>query len=222
MSIYKHKVFFYINLILKILISIFGIFQTRIFNNPLSLYSISVIAGAILWFSIIFCERKNEYQKFRNYYIINFIAEFILTLIFCHQTIFGPKYVQNLYISGRDFMGNVWVLFFFIFSMITSITGIIYFFLKRTKYKLISKSLEKLKEILSVSDRIKLKRLQKILNLDDNSFNEKIIEWAKTFGFKIDGEFLITQKESISDFIEELDKKFIEWEKTEKDKTGKF
>jgi len=110
-------------------------------------------------------------------------------------------------------------------ALIASTMGLIYFFLKRaeiqvTKPKL--DSLEKLRDILNVSNKIKLKRVQNVLNLDDKSFDGKIIEWAKEFGFRIDGEYLLVNKESISEFIEALDEKFIEWEEIEKDKIDKL
>ena len=110
-------------------------------------------------------------------------------------------------------------------SIIGSFMGLKYFFSKRAEIQGVKPSpdtLQKLRDILNVSNRIKLERVQNVLNLDDKVFDEKIIEWAKEFGFRIDGEYLIVNKESIAEFIDALDEKFIEWEKSEKDKADKL
>ena len=99
-----------------------------------------------------------------------------------------------------------------------------YFSLKRAELqgKISAENIEKLRDILNISNRIKLERVQNILNLDDKSFNKKIIEWANEFGFRIDGEYLIVNEETVSDFIDRLDEQFAEWEEKEKEKTDKI
>ena len=73
-----------------------------------------------------------------------------------------------------------------------------------------------------IMNKINLKRVQNILNLNDKVFDEKIIDWAKEFGFRIDGEYLITSADSVEGFINALEKQFQEWEKMEKDKSSKI
>lgn len=88
--------------------------------------------------------------------------------------------------------------------------------------KLEKESLEKIKKIIKVSTRIKLDMLIDALKMDTQTFNEKIFEWAEKFGFTIDGDYLITNIDTVSDFIDELDKQFAIWEKSEREKIKKI
>jgi len=72
---------------------------------------------------------------------------------------------------------------------------------------------EKIKEMMEVSTRINLDRMQNVLNLDKKTFDNKIFEWARDFNFTIDGDNLIINKATVSDFIDALDKQFASWEK---------
>lgn len=47
----------------------------------------------------------------------------------------------------------------------------------------------------------------------NHSFLKKIFDWADSFGFRIDGDYLIIKQDTVSDFIEALDKEFLLWEK---------
>jgi hypothetical protein len=64
---------------------------------------------------------------------------------------------------------------------------------------------KKLKTMLKVSSRLKLKMMRTALELEKESFNDKIFEWAKKFEFKIDGDYMITNKETISAFLNHLE-----------------
>ncbi|MFX1456354.1 MAG: hypothetical protein ACFFDB_13350 [Promethearchaeota archaeon] len=64
---------------------------------------------------------------------------------------------------------------------------------------------EKIKIMLQVSDRLRLEALKNILELDKESFNEKIYEWAKEFNFTIDGDYIIINKETIPAFLGHLE-----------------
>lgn len=75
-----------------------------------------------------------------------------------------------------------------------------------------TKTIEKIKTMLEVSTRISLNRMQIALKMDDLSFNNKIFDWAKKFGFTIDGDYLIINKDTVSEFIEMLDKQFVTWD----------
>ena len=67
--------------------------------------------------------------------------------------------------------------------------------------------------MMEVSTRINLDRMQNVLNMDKKTFDNKIFEWARDFNFTIDGDNLIINKETVSDFIDALDKQFASWEK---------
>ena len=64
--------------------------------------------------------------------------------------------------------------------------------------------------------------MQDALDMDQKQFDFVIFDWAAEFGFTIDGEYLNINKESVSDFIDALDKQFTLWESSEKDKNGKI
>ncbi len=76
--------------------------------------------------------------------------------------------------------------------------------------------------MLEVSKRISLDRMQDVLEMEKKTFNKRIFELAKQFGFIIDGDYLIVNRDTVSDFIDSLEKTFKEWEGTEKDKNYKI
>ena len=78
-----------------------------------------------MWYFIIFCERKNEYPKFKRYYIANFFGELFFLFVFFNQII---SLLRDGYIDNAIFH-----LYFVILITIASITGIVYFFLKRAE-----------------------------------------------------------------------------------------
>lgn len=80
---------------------------------------------------------------------------------------------------------------------------------------------EKIQKIVDVSDRINIAMMRKLLNMDEDTFNANLIDWAKEFGFRIDGEYLVINKERIDDFIDMLDASFKEWGDKEKRKIEK-
>jgi len=243
----KSKILFYINIILKAIIlmlilpsAITQLNSEYFFNEigiflilftpsiPLGIWNIIIIFGLILSYFIIFCVITKEYQKCKRYYIVNFIGEAILTYIFFNQVILGLMYIFFINKTALDPVFYYFILYwllFLIISIITSIIGRKYFSIRTSELQGIKPrpdTLEKLRDILNVSNRIKLERVQNILDLNNKDFDEKIIKWANEFGFRIDGEYLIVNKESIAEFIEALDEKFIEWETSEKDNIGKL
>lgn len=83
-------------------------------------------------------------------------------------------------------------------------------------------TLEKLKKILKVSVRIKMEQMRNILEMDQKTFDKKIIDWADEFGFTIDGDYISISKESVDDFINALDAQFKSWEHKEAGRLGKI
>ncbi|MHA2035428.1 MAG: tetratricopeptide repeat protein [Promethearchaeota archaeon] len=67
------------------------------------------------------------------------------------------------------------------------------------------KKLEQLKSLLEMSKRIKIEMIQTLLNIDNDKFLNLIIEWGKKYQFKIDGDFLIINKEEIPKIIKSLE-----------------
>ena len=66
-------------------------------------------------------------------------------------------------------------------------------------------ALEKIKQMVKVSDRIKLDMMRSALKLDEVLFNEKIFEWADKFDFRIDADILIINQEKLSEFMDALE-----------------
>ena len=83
-------------------------------------------------------------------------------------------------------------------------------------------ALEKLKKIISVSDRIEIEMMQKSLRMDDELFLDKIYDWAAEFNFRIDKDVLVINQETVSDFLNALDKQFETWNHLEADHNGKI
>jgi len=81
---------------------------------------------------------------------------------------------------------------------------------------------EKLKRILKVSNSIKMEQMRKILRLDEEIFNEKIIDWAEEFDFIIERDYINFNKNTVDSFINLLDEQFDAWEKMETTKNGKI
>ena len=67
-------------------------------------------------------------------------------------------------------------------------------------------AVQKLQKILQVSDRIEIEQMRKSLGMDEFSFYDKIYDWAAEYNFIIDGDYLIVKKDTISDFLDMLDK----------------
>jgi hypothetical protein len=76
--------------------------------------------------------------------------------------------------------------------------------------------------MIESSDQIEIERLRELLNIDKKQFNEKVFDWASEFSFQIDGEYLIIDKEKVSDFIDELDRQFDTWAKEEEERDKKI
>ncbi|HEA70714.1 hypothetical protein LCGC14_1825230 [marine sediment metagenome] len=64
--------------------------------------------------------------------------------------------------------------------------------------------IKKIKTMFEVSDRLKLKMLRTTLGMRKEIFNTKIFEWAKKFHFKIDGDNIIINKETIPAFLHHI------------------
>jgi tetratricopeptide (TPR) repeat protein len=68
-----------------------------------------------------------------------------------------------------------------------------------------SQILQKLKSLLEVSKRIKIEMLQKLFNIGEEPLFELLIEWGKKYGFEIDGDYIIINKEKLLDLLKSLE-----------------
>jgi exosortase/archaeosortase family protein len=63
---------------------------------------------------------------------------------------------------------------------------------------------ETVKEVVSESNKVKLKLMRKILRMGKKTFSQDISKWSKDFGYTIDGVYLKIPSEKTSNFIELL------------------
>ncbi len=89
---------------------------------------------------------------------------------------------------------------------------------KEPVIKYINERTKKIEIMMRVSNRIRLDMMRTALNMEKKEFNEKIFEWAEEFGFIIDEDILIVDKDQVSDYINKLDIMFETWEKSETEK----
>lgn len=93
---------------------------------------------------------------------------------------------------------------------------------KRVPKLLAQVDLDKLKQMLRVSTKIRLDMMQDILGLSKKLFNEQIFRWANEFDFTIDGDYIVINKETVLEFINSLDQLYEEWKKVEEMGSGKI
>ena len=82
--------------------------------------------------------------------------------------------------------------------------------------------IDKIRRVMNVSTKVKMSLLRNYLKMDEKLFDVKVIEWAEQFGFIIDGDYLNIRKENVSVFIDELEKQFKAWSKSEGDHLDKI
>ena len=68
---------------------------------------------------------------------------------------------------------------------------------------------EKFRKIIEISPLIRLGDLQKYLNLDVPDLCEKIIKWSKEYGLIIEGDYLITNCDSLQNFMSTLNRQYL-------------
>jgi hypothetical protein len=99
-------------------------------------------------------------------------------------------------------------------------------------YLIYTKSLEKIKKISKKAqrerlaktiinkERVSITELIDLLNVRQATFERQLLDWAVDFSLKIDGDDIIITKETQDDFLDALDAKYIQWEKSVQKKTG--
>jgi hypothetical protein len=73
--------------------------------------------------------------------------------------------------------------------------------------------MKKFQEIISVSDRLSVQRIAEVLEMSSKDIWKRVFDWAKQFNFRIDGEDLVFNKETVNEFIASLDTEFRKWGK---------
>lgn len=71
--------------------------------------------------------------------------------------------------------------------------------------KIDHKSLEKLKNLLKMSNTVKIEMLEEILKIEKPKVIDLIIGWGDKYQFKLDGDYLIINKETLPNLLKELE-----------------
>lgn len=74
---------------------------------------------------------------------------------------------------------------------------------------------DKLKRIMKVSNKIRLDILRDLLEMDQNTFDNKLINLLKQFGTKVEGNYIIVNKDTLLELFKELDEKREGWDTME-------
>ncbi|MBY8987653.1 MAG: hypothetical protein KGD61_04305 [Candidatus Lokiarchaeota archaeon] len=64
--------------------------------------------------------------------------------------------------------------------------------------------IDRVKSMMEVSNKIRLDMVRTALDMDDKLFTEKVFQWAKQFNFLIDGDYLIINQDTATDFLNDL------------------
>jgi len=80
----------------------------------------------------------------------------------------------------------------------------------------------KLRKIVNVSASLSISQLAELLKVDEAFIWENIVDWAEQFGFIIENDKIMFGKGNTIAFIDELDKKFAEWNEKTRTKEGKI
>ena len=92
---------------------------------------------------------------------------------------------------------------------------------KEKEEKEYKKILKEIKKLVKGSDKVKIDTIKEKIDVDEKVFYSKLVDWVSEFNFKVDGEYLLLNEETVSDFIDALDGQFQEWEKLEVEGKGK-
>jgi hypothetical protein len=84
------------------------------------------------------------------------------------------------------------------------------------------KRIEKLKKVMNVYTKIQKSEMRKILNLEEEDFNDRLLDWAIKYGFKIEDDMVILEQANVQGFLTALDDQFSDWNEKEQSKDGKI
>jgi hypothetical protein len=65
-------------------------------------------------------------------------------------------------------------------------------------------SIEKLRNLLKMSKRIKLDILEEVLNIEKSMIIDLILEWGEKYQFELDGEYLVINMDTLPELLKEL------------------
>ncbi len=73
--------------------------------------------------------------------------------------------------------------------------------------------MKRLQDIIAVSDRLSVQRIAQLLEMNPEDVWKHVVDWAKQFNFRIAGDDIIFNKETVDAFVASLDAEFRKWGK---------
>jgi hypothetical protein len=64
--------------------------------------------------------------------------------------------------------------------------------------------IDRIKSMIQVSSKLRLDMMRTALELDEKMFTEKVFQWAKQFNFIIEGDYLLINQNTTTDFLNDL------------------
>ncbi len=64
--------------------------------------------------------------------------------------------------------------------------------------------INRVKSMMEVSSKVRLDMIRTALDMDKKLFTEKVFQWAKQFNFLIDGDYLVINQDTATDFLNDL------------------
>lgn len=68
-----------------------------------------------------------------------------------------------------------------------------------------NEAIEQLKSLMRVSKRVRITDIQDILEKNRKELLPMLVDWAEDYGLEIDGDYLILNKDCLSDFLNDID-----------------
>jgi len=84
---------------------------------------------------------------------------------------------------------------------------------RKSRQETIAAAATKLKDLLRVSNRVRIGMVREFTGLDDKRFLEQLVQWAAEYKFKIDGEYVVTEGGNVDEFVRNIDAMFEAWDK---------
>ena len=142
---------------------------------------------------VVFRKKFNKLTKLRFYII--FALSFIALFIFSFMARLDFRYFFNLLIFGIIIIATI------VLKMLN---------------KRISKQIEMFqgfKSLIANRDKIDMDELKNHFKFDSKTFYNKLLEWSERFDMIIDGDDVRFNLNTVSDFIDELDREYGKWGK---------
>ena len=160
-------------------------------------------------FRVIKSEEDRAFRKkfhkitSRRFYIVLGFS-FLVLMIFAYMSYLELRYLTSFLIIG-----------------LIIITG----FVLNKLNKRIFEQIELFKgfqSLIANRDKIDMDEIKNHFKFDSKTFYNKLLEWSERFDMRIDGDYVLFNLDTVSEFINELDSEYRKWGKTEQLKVSKI